>query len=194
MTTTSFARRPTDPVAPIGRMLGGMYHELFGQMKKQLGQLDKWLESAAAYAKTKSFDQKALIEARLAPDQFPFARQVQITCDTAKLAASRLTGKEAPAQPDTEQTLEELRARVQSVIGYLSGFSEKDFAQASTRVVTQPRWEGKVMSGADYFREHALPNFYFHLTHVYAILRHNGLDVGKRDFLGALTQTAPSSA
>ena len=168
-----------------------MYYEIFGQMKKQLGQIEKWLDAATAYAKTKSFDPNVFVGLRLAPDQFAFARQVQIACDTAKLAASRLTGKEAPSQPDTEQTLDELRARVRSVITYLDGFSAKDFAGAATRSVTQPRWEGKVMTGADYFLEHALPNFFFHLSHVYAILRHNGVEVGKRDFLGPLSLRAP---
>jgi hypothetical protein len=112
---------------------------------------------------------------------------VQIACDTAKLAASRVTGKEAPAHADTEQTLEELRARARSVIGYLGGFTAKDFEGAANRVVTQPRWEGKVMSGADYFTEHAVPNFYFHLTTAYSILRHNGVNVGKKDYLGQLS-------
>ena len=116
---------------------------------------------------------------------------MQTTCDTAKLAAARLAGKEAPKHADTEQTLDELRARVKSVQTYLDGFSAKDFEGAATRVVTQPRWEGKVMSGADYFLEHALPNFYFHLTHTFAILRHNGVNVGKRDYLGALSQRLP---
>jgi hypothetical protein len=127
----------------------------------------------------------------LAPDQFALARQVQATCDTAKLAASRLTGKEAPAHPDTETTLAQLQARVRSVARYLDGFSQSDFEHSASRVVSQPRWEGKVMSGADFFREHALPNFYFHLTHTYALLRHNGVPVGKRDYLGALTQVTP---
>ncbi len=168
-----------------------MYDVIFGQFKKQLGQMDKWLEAAGAFAKSKSFDPNVFVGMRLAPDQFAFARQVQTACDTAKLAASRLTGKEAPSHPDTEQTLDELRARVQSVIGYLGGFTAKDFEGAATRTVTQPRWEGKVMSGADYFVEHALPNFYFHLTHVYAILRHNGVSLGKRDYLGAVSLRAP---
>ena len=168
-----------------------MYYATFQQMKKTLGQLDKWLESAATFAQTKSFDSSVFLGLRLAPDQFALARQVQTACDTAKLAASRLSGKEAPAHPDTEQTLDELRARVRSVIQYLDGFSAKDFEQAATRVVTQPRWEGKVMSGADYFLEHALPNFFFHSTHVYAILRHNGVSIGKRDYLGALTLRTP---
>ena len=168
-----------------------MYYETFRQMKKMLGQLDKWLETAGATAKAKSFESNLFLGFRLAPDQFAFGRQVQITCDTAKLAASRLTGKEAPAQPDTEQTLDELRARVQSVVAYLDGFSAKDFERAATTTVTQPRWEGKTMTGADYFLEHAVPNFFFHLTTAYAILRHNGVAVGKRDYLGALTQRAP---
>ncbi|MGH7270160.1 MAG: DUF1993 domain-containing protein [Polyangiaceae bacterium] len=168
-----------------------MYYETFCQMKKMLGQLDKWMEAAEAFAKTKPFDSSVLLGMRLAPDQFPFSRQVQIACDTAKLAASRLTGREAPAQPDTESTIPELRARVRSATAYLDGFSAKDFAGAATRVVSQPRWEGKVMSGADYFMEHAVPNFFFHITHAYAILRHSGVPVGKKDYLGTLSQHAP---
>jgi len=164
-----------------------MYYETFRQMKKLLGQLDGWLQSAATLAQTKSFDPNVFLTLRLAPDQFTFARQVQTTCDTAKLAASRLTGKDAPAQPDSEQTLEELRARIRSVIAYLDTVTAEDFAAAATRSITQPRWEGKTMTGADYFLEHAVPNFFFHLTHAYAILRHNGVGIGKRDYLGPLT-------
>ncbi len=164
-----------------------MVYETFGQMKKMLAQLDKWLEAAEAFAKTKSFEPNLFLGFRLAPDQFAFARQVQATCDVAKLAASRLSGKEAPTHPDTEQTIGELRARVASVLTYLNGFSPKDFGGAATRVVSQPRWEGKVMDGADYFLEHGVPNFFFHITHCYAILRHNGVPVGKRDYLGPLT-------
>jgi hypothetical protein len=168
-----------------------MYFETFGQIKKQLGQLDKWLEAAAAHAKAKSFDPSVYLQLRLAPDQFPFVRQVQTACDTAKLAASRLSGKEAPKHADTEQSLDDLRARVTSVLEYLNGFSAADFEGAATRKVTQPRWEGKFMLGADYFLEHALPNFYFHTTHSYAILRHNGVGLGKKDFLGQLSMHAP---
>jgi hypothetical protein len=165
-----------------------MYHQLFGQMKKHLGQLDKWLEAATKFAESRGFDPSVFLTTRLAADQFPFARQVQTTCDTAKLAASRLTGKDAPSQPDTETSLPELRARVAAVIAYLDGLTEKDFEAAATKSITQPRWEGRTMTGHDYFLEHALPNFYFHLTHAYALLRHNGVQVGKRDYLGALTQ------
>src|SRR5205814_845534 len=120
-----------------------MYTQIFGQMKKQLTQIDKWLDAAAAHAKAKSFDPSVFLQLRLAPDQFAFVKQIQVACDTAKVAAARLTGKEAPVHPDTEQTLDELRARVRAVVAYLDGFTGKDFEGASARTVTQPRWEGK---------------------------------------------------
>ena len=168
-----------------------MFFETLGQLKKTLSQLDGWLEAAATYATSKKFEPSVYLGLRLAPDQFAFAKQVQTACDTAKLAAARLAGKEAPKHPDTEQSLDELRARVKSVVTYLESFSAADFAEAATRRVTQPRWEGQYMLGADYFLEHALPNFYFHTTHAYAILRHNGVPLGKKDFLGALSKHAP---
>lgn len=164
-----------------------MYFAIFGQWKKMLGQLDKWLTTATAFATEKKFDPNLFLQFRLAPDQFAFARQVQAACDTAKLAASRLTGKEAPTHEDKEQTIAELQARVQSVIAYLDSFKEADFADAASKSITQPRWEGKVMTGADYFVEHALPNFFFHAAHTYAILRHRGVKLGKRDYLGPLS-------
>ncbi len=168
-----------------------MFIELVHQMKKQLGQMDKWLETASTHAKAKSFDPTVFVGLRLAPDQLPFAKQVQIACDTAKLSVSRLTGKEAPVHADTEVSLEELSTRVKSVVAYLDGFSAKDFEGSATREVTQPRWKGSVMSGADYFIEHAVPNFFFHLAHAYAILRHNGVSLGKKDYLGELSMRQP---
>src|SRR5688572_11183919 len=105
-----------------------MYPDLFRQMKKTLGQLDACLGKAAEYATTRGFDAGVYATLRLAPDQFAFARQVQIACDTAKLAASRLGGKEAPSHPDTEQTIDELRARVRSVVAYLETVTAKDLA------------------------------------------------------------------
>jgi len=168
-----------------------MYYESFLQLKKMLGQVDKWLDLAEAHAKEKNFEPSLYLGFRLAPDQFAFARQIQVACDTAKLAAARLAGKEAPKHADTEQTVDELRLRLRAVVSYLDGFTAKDFEGAATRVITQPRWEGKVMTGADYFIEHAQPNFFFHIAHAYAILRHNGVSVGKRDYLGALSQRLP---
>lgn len=164
-----------------------MFFESIDQFKKLLGNLDKWLQSAAQYAQAKSFDPNVFLTLRLAPDQFALVRQVQSSCDTAKFAAARLAGKQPPSHPDTEQTLEELRARVRAVISYLETFSAKDFEGAATREITNPRWEGKYMLGADYFREHSTPNFFFHLAHAYAILRHNGVNLGKSDYLGPLT-------
>jgi uncharacterized protein len=161
-----------------------MYAQTFAQFKKQLGQLDAWLSTATDYAKSKNFEPDLFATLRLAPDQFPLARQVQIACDTVKLSASYLTGKEVPAQEDNEKTLPELQARVRSIMALLDGFTAKDFEGAATRVVSQPRWKGEWMTGADYFVEHTVPNFYFHLTTAYAILRHNGVSVGKRDYLG----------
>jgi len=167
-----------------------MYYQTFGQMKKQLVQLERWLEAAQQFAEAKGFDSAVFLELRLSPDQFAFAKQIQTACDTAKLAAARLSGKDAPKQPETERTLDDLRARAQSVVAYLGELSAADFEGAATRSVTQPRWEGKTMAGSDYFLEHALPNFYFHLTHAYAILRHAGVKLGKRDYLGALSMRA----
>jgi hypothetical protein len=164
-----------------------MYLTLISQMKKQLGQVGVWFEKAEAHAKAKGFDSSVYLGFCFALDQFAFARQVQITCDTAKLASARVSGKTAPTQADDEKTLAELGARVKSVIAWLDGFTAKDFEGADERSVTQPRWEGKTMRGADYFVEHAVPNFFFHLSLVYEILRHNGVDLGKRDYLGPLS-------
>jgi uncharacterized protein len=169
-----------------------MYTETFAQMKKQLGQLDKWLGTASEYAKLRGFDPNVFLILRLAPDQFPLVRQVQICCDTVKLAASYLSGRPAESHSDTEQTLEELQHRARSVITYLEGFAAKDFAAAAGQVVSQPRWKGEWMTGADYFIQHAIPNFYFHLTTAYAILRHNGVTLGKRDYLGQQTKRPPA--
>lgn len=168
-----------------------MYHELYREIHKLLGQLDSWLDATVRFAQTRGFEANNVLTSRLAPDQFDLLRQVQIACDTAKLSASRLTGKTAPSHPDTESTIDELRARVASEREYLDGLTSADFEGAATRSITQPRWEGRVMTGADYFTEHALPNFFFHLTHTYALLRHNGVPLGKRDYLGALTQRTP---
>jgi uncharacterized protein len=170
-----------------------MYTETFAQFKKQLGQLDKWLVAAADHAKAKNFDPDVFPTLRLAPDQFPLARQVQIACDTVKLGLSYLTGKSVPSQEDTEKTIAELQARVQSVIALLDGVTAKDFEGTATRVVSQPRWKGEWMTGADYFIEHVVPNFFFHLTTSYAILRHNGVAVGKRDYLGKQSKRPPAA-
>ena len=175
------------------RTLRAMYTQTFAQMKKQLGQLDKWLSVAADYATSKKFDPSVLLSLRLAPDQFPLSRQVQICCDTVKVTAGYLSGKSVEAQADTEQTVEELQMRVRSTIAYLDGLSAMDLDGAAAAVVSQPRWKGEWMTGEDYLIQHAIPNFFFHLTTTYAILRHNGVSLGKRDYLGPQTKRPPAA-
>ncbi len=164
-----------------------LYPNAITQPKKMLTNLGKWLDTAVAHAQKKPFEADVLLAARLAPDQFALVRQVQSACDTAKLTAARLTGKEAPKHPDTETTMAELQARVASVVEYLGTFTEADFAGADTRDIELSFMPGKVISGSDYLREMGGPNFYFHVSMTYAILRHNGVELGKRDYLGSLT-------
>jgi hypothetical protein len=157
------------------------------EIKKLLGTIDTWLDKVTAHAAAKKYDPNVLLQARLAPDMFPLVRQIQAACDLAKYAAGRPTGKDMPSHPDTEQTFDELRKRVASVVSYLDGFSPSDFEGAEGRSISLPRWEGKSLDGTSYFIEHALPNFFFHFTMTYAILRHNGVDLGKRDYLGPIS-------
>jgi uncharacterized protein len=156
------------------------------EMKKLLENMGGWLDKAESHAAEKGYDANVLLQSRLAPDMFPLVRQFQNACDNAKFAAAFTTGKEPPAHPDTEQTMDEVRARIATVIAYLDGFTAEDFEGTDSRTVRRPRWEGKSMTATDYFLEHAVPNFFFHLTTVYAILRHNGVELGKRDYLGRL--------
>lgn len=161
------------------------------QFMKALKNLDGILDKGNEFAASKKIDMEVLLQSRLAPDQFNLIRQVQIACDTAKLGASRLTGKAAPVQEDNEKTLPELKARIQSVISYLEQFKPEDYANAANAVVTQPRWEGKTLTGSQYAIEHMIPNIYFHITTAYSILRHNGVEVGKKDFLGPMPYKLP---
>lgn len=158
------------------------------QFSKMLQNLSAILDKAEAFAETKKIDPAVLLSSRLAPDQFNLTRQVQIACDTAKLAVARLTGKaeSAPKHEDDETTLAELQVRIQSVVDYLSGFTPEDFAAAETQTITQPRWKEKYLTGRDFALQHAVPNIYFHVTTAYAILRHNGVEIGKKDYLGSL--------
>jgi hypothetical protein len=157
------------------------------QYTKMLHNLLGWFAKAEAHATTLKFDVNVLVNARLAPDQYPLVKQVQSTCDAAKFAAARLSGKEAPKHPDTEQTWDELKARVRSCLSWLETVKASDFADAETRLVELPFMDNKKVKGADYLRELSTPNFYFHLNHCYAILRHNGVQVGKMDYIGSIT-------
>lgn len=163
-----------------------LYEILVPQLTKNLRNLSVILDKGAQLAEAKKFEVDVLLNARLAPDQFNLIRQVQIACDTAKLGVSRLTGKPAPSHEDNEKTLSEVKSRIDQTISYLNQFSPKDFEGAEARQVTTPRWDGKYLLGADYAHHHILPNLYFHITTAYSILRHNGVDVGKKDFLGEM--------
>ncbi len=163
-----------------------LYDVTIPQFTKMLKNLNAILDKGAQFAEAKKFDMDVLLNSRLAPDQFNMIRQIQIACDTAKLCAARLAGKEAPVHDDKEKTLPELKARVEDVIKYLGTFSPADFNGAHERKITQPRWEGKYLTGFEYAAQHAIPNIYFHITTTYAILRHNGVDVGKKDYLGEM--------
>jgi len=158
------------------------------QFSKMLKNLSAILEKGADFAESKAVDVEVLLNSRLSIDQFNLIRQVQIACDTAKLGVARLTGKTdtAPKHEDDETTLAELQARINSVLDYLSGFTPEDFANAETEKVSQPRWEGKYLTGLEFAIQHATPNIYFHVTTAYAILRHNGVNIGKKDYLGPL--------
>lgn len=156
------------------------------QFTKMLKNLDSLLLKAEKHAEAKKFDMSVLLGFRLAPDQFPLTRQIQIACDTAKMAVARLAGKEFPIHEDKETTVAQLHARIADVIKFLGTFSEKDFAGAAERKITTPRWEGKYMFGHEFATQHAIPNLYFHVATAYSILRHNGVDVGKKDYLGEM--------
>src|SRR5271170_4547624 len=112
------------------------------EMKKMLRNLEAWVEKSVVFAQTKKFEPNVLLSLRLAPDQYPLVRQIQTACDSAKFAAARLSGKEAPKHPDTETTVDEIRARLKAVIAYLGTFKEEDFKASEARVVPLTFMEG----------------------------------------------------
>ncbi|HXU74347.1 MAG TPA: DUF1993 domain-containing protein [Polyangia bacterium] len=159
-------------------------NDVIPQYAKMLHHLEGWLDKAEAFAKTKKFEVDTLVHARLAPDMYSLDRQIQSACDTAKFSAAYLTGKQAPAHPDTEKTIAELRARIRSCLAFLETITAADLDGAAERKVS-PKWlQGKWVRGDQFLAQVSLPNFYFHVTMAYAILRHNGVEVGKSDFIG----------
>ena len=163
-----------------------MYKNLIPPFVKALTNLNVILDKGQEFADAKKIDSTVLLNTRLIADQFPLTRQIQIACDTAKLGAARLAGKDAPVHDDKEATLVELKNRVNDVIKYLNSFKPEDFKGAEERKISQPRWEGKWMTGEEYLLQHALPNIYFHVTTAYSILRSQGVDVGKKTYLGEM--------
>jgi hypothetical protein len=153
-----------------------------------LDALSGMLDKAQAYAEAKRFDPAVLLDTRLFPDMFPLRRQVQIACDQAKNGGARLAGVEPPKHEDSEKTVAELKARVAKTMAFVKTLDGAKIDGAADREITFPLGpENKgQMRGADYLNHFVLPNFYFHLTTAYAILRHCGVDLGKRDFLAGI--------
>jgi hypothetical protein len=145
------------------------------------------LDKTAAHAVAKKIDLSVVLGWRLAPDMFALTRQVQVTCDQAKNGSARLAGVEPPKFEDNETTLDQLKERIAKTVAYLKTLDTKAIDVSSDREITFPLGPAKGhMKGSDYLNHFVLPNFYFHLTAAYAIVRQCGVDVGKRDFLGAI--------
>ena len=164
-----------------------MYEMIVPIANRMLGNLSAILDKGAAFAEAKKIDQTVLTGARLAPDMFPLTRQVQIACDMIKGGAARLGGVDVPSHEDNETTFAELKARVAKVRDFINGIPAANFAGSESKAITLKMRHGDrhFDSGLDYLRFYAMPNFYFHVTTTYAILRHNGVELGKADFIGA---------
>ena len=166
-------------------MQSSMYSFSVPVFVKTLGNLSAILAKGAAYAEQKKFDPAVLLSMRLAPDMFPLTMQVRIACDFAKGATARLAGEEPPKWEDNETTIAELQDRIARTIASIEGFEPARFDGAETRKVTLTiRGEPVEYVGLPYLAHVVLPNFFFHATTAYDILRHAGVDLGKRDFIG----------
>ena len=152
---------------------------------RQLNAMLGWLDKAQAHAEARKFDAANYLGLRLAPDMLPFTRQIQIACDMAKGCVARLAGQEVPKWDDTEASLDDLRARIRRTVDYVQSFPASQIDGTETREITLPMRSGPVTySGQDYLTQFVLPNVYFHATTTYTLLRHAGVEIGKRDFLG----------
>ena len=152
---------------------------------RMLGNLTAWLDKAEAHAKARGFEPSVYLAARLAPDMLPFTSQIQIACDMAKFCIARLAGVEAPKFDDNEASLADLKQRVARTVDFVQSVSAAQIDGSDERSLTIPRRGGSMtMSGETYLRHFVLPNFYFHLTTTYGLLRHYGVELGKIDFLG----------
>jgi uncharacterized protein len=145
-----------------------------------------WLDKASSYAESRKFDVGVLMTSRLAPNQLPFIRQIQIATDAAKGIAARLSAQEAPKFDDNEVTIEDVRGRIKKTVDYLKTFNEKSFEGGEARIFTLAFMQNKSLSAKDMTLMMSIPNFYFHISTAYAILRHNGVELGKTDYLGQL--------
>ena len=162
-----------------------MFDTTIPHLTHYLKALSAILKKAEAHCEAKKIEPNALLTFRLFPDMLPFTRQVQIACDFAKGCAARLAGVAVPSYVDDEKTFAELQARIAKTIEFIGSFKKEQFAGSATRDVTiKVGGKDMVMPGSQYFSAAVVPNFYFHLTTAYNILRHNGIELGKSDFMG----------
>jgi hypothetical protein len=168
-------------------MTASIYDFTIPAIKLGLTNLSALLDKAAAHAEARKVDGKVVADARLIIDMFPLKRQVQIACDTAKGAAARLAGVEIPKHDDVESTIPELKARIATTLAFVDGVRREQFAGAESReIVLKFPSSTLTFTGQSYVTTFVLPNFYFHVMAVYAILRSNGVEVGKNDYLGKI--------
>ena len=163
-----------------------MYYQVISQCVQNLKNLETCLDKAKQYADARKFDVGVLMTSRLAPDMQPLIYQVQSACDYVKAAAAWLSGQTPPKHEDNEHTIDELRARIRKTVAFAESVKEAQYAGASERKVKLSWAPGKVIGGEDYLLQMTIPNVYFHIAMAYAILRHNGVDIGKMDFLGPI--------
>ena len=162
-----------------------MYQASIVPFTRSLKTLDSILGKAAAYAQARKIEDAVLLSSRLFPDMFPLVRQVQIATDTARSGAGRLAGAEFPTYEDKETTIQQLQQRIRDTITYLQTLNPGQIDGSEDRTISwQTRSSTRTMQGLPYLLEHLLPNVHFHVTTAYAILRHNGVEIGKKDFLG----------
>jgi len=162
------------------------------QMSKMLANLESWLDDAVAFATEKEIEPDVLLDQRLSPDMFTLVRQVQAATDAIKFAAARLADVEAPSFPDEEKTMAEVRERIAKAKAFVDGVDAAAIDAGGDRKLKLPFLpEDKRVRAADYFRGFAQPNFYFHLVTAYGILRHSGVRLGKRAYIGAFTLVDP---
>lgn len=155
--------------------------------RQMLGALADMLDKAEANAKARNFDTSVLLGSRLAPDMFNLTRQVQIACDNAKGGVARLAGVDIPKHEDTEASVTDLKARISKTLDFINGIAREKIDGQENRDISIPlRARTLQMKGQPYLLHWVLPNFYFHVTTAYNLLRHNGVDIGKADFLGKM--------
>lgn len=164
-----------------------LYEVSIPNMARIVGQVRVWLDKAQAHAELRKYDPQVLLTARLAPDQWHFTRQIQVVSLAPVRLAALLRGLEAPMLPDLEPTLPAIRERLDSVLAQLQALRAEEFRGAEKRVIALPFAPGKGMDAPAFVHEFSLPNFHFHAATAYAILRHNGVELGKLDFLGPIS-------